>query len=98
MASAARGAAIVAELQRRDAACSGCHGSGRKDYGFGERSCDYCNGSGLHIDECRQELVDAIGDKLADTNDLDVGWTQFARAVLALLEERGADVVALARP
>jgi hypothetical protein len=78
--------------------CSACRGSGRFTYALGERRCDYCNGSGLHIDECRQELVDAIGDRLADTNDLDVGWTQFARAVVELLEERGADVIALARP
>jgi hypothetical protein len=145
MESAARGAAIVAELQRRDqqpTTCCGCDGSGRKDYGYGERSCDWCGGSGLRIDECRQELVDALSDamwdaetststlytsaltamtllhergyvladeerpaltvalwtRLCDTTDLDVCWADYARAVLALLEERGADVVALARP
>jgi hypothetical protein len=36
--------------------------------------------------ERRENLVDAIADKLSDTCDLDVGWHDYGRAVVELLE------------
>ena len=45
--------------------------------------------------ERREDLVDAIADKLSDTCDLDVGWHDYARAVVAILEARGFDVTML---
>jgi hypothetical protein len=94
MASAARGAAIVAELQRRDAAtCGACGGTGRHAHFLG--GCSFCKGSGLLLDERRLDLIDAIADKLSDTCDLDVGWHRYAEAVVELLERQGLDVTTL---
>lgn len=40
------------------------------------------------------ELVDELSDLMADTHDMDVGWTDHARAIVARLEKLG---VAFAR-
>ena len=45
----------------------------------------------------REDLLDAIADTLSDTNDLGVGWHQFAEAVVELLEQHGAKFVELER-
>ena len=37
----------------------------------------------------REDLLDEIADTLSGTNDLDVGWHQFADAVLKVLENHG---------
>lgn len=77
--------------------CGGCYGSGIHAH-FPQRKCDFCNGTGSYVDECRVELADAISDRMQDTNDMDVSFLDFARAVVALLEERGMDVRQVARP
>jgi hypothetical protein len=77
--------------------CGGCQGSGRRVYSqsHGEIACGWCGGSGLAIDERRLELVDAIADELSDACDMDTSWHVYASRVLALLEARGLDPMAL---
>jgi len=38
----------------------------------------------------REDLIDAIAETMSDTCDLDVSFTQYARAVVGMLEKRGA--------
>jgi len=40
-------------------------------------------------EEQREDLIDAVYETLSDTCDMDVSFTQYARAVVDMLEQRG---------